>query len=129
MNTRAATTISFVKCIAGFLCLFGLLVAAEREGNFNIRFEPTAKLQTRVQIPFEIHVSDALKKALPDAKVTLQIETPTHEHSAVFTAPAVNPGVYLAKPIFPEAGEWNVYVEVRRDDEMSARTIAFNVPE
>ena len=41
----------------------------------------------------------------------------------------VSPGIYLAKPIFPLAGEWNVYVEAHRANEMSARTIQFNVPE
>ena len=118
-----------MKSIAFLLCGFGLLLAAEREGNYDIRFEPTAKLQTGVQIPFEIHVKDSLSKPLPDAKVTLQIETPAHSHVAVFPAPAINPGVYVAKPIFPEAGEWTVYVEAHRDRQMSARTIEFNVPE
>jgi hypothetical protein len=47
----------------------------------------------------------------------------------VFDAPAVGPGVYIAKPVFPEAGQWNVYVEVRRGDAISARTIQFYVPE
>jgi hypothetical protein len=118
-----------VKCIAFLLCAFGLLAAVEREGNFDIRFEPTAKLQTGVQVPFEIHISDALKKALPHAKVTLQIETPDHTHRKVFPAPAVGPGVYMSKPIFPLPGEWNVYVEAQWNDKMSARTIQFNVTE
>ncbi len=118
-----------MKWLALLFCAFGLFAAAEREGNFNIRFEPTAKLQTGVEVPFEIHVNDALHKPLPDAVVTLQIERPDHTHTKVFRAPAVNPGVYLAKPIFLAPGEWNVYVEVRRNNEMSARTIPFNVPE
>ena len=105
------------------------MIAAEREGNFDIRFEPTAKLQTGVQVPFEIHVNDALHQALTNAKVTLQIELPDHSHTKVFSGPATAPGVYLAKPIFPVTGEWNIYVEAHRNDQMSARTIQFNVPE
>jgi YtkA-like len=118
-----------VKCIALLLFAFGLLGAVEREGNFEIRFEPTAKLQTGVQVPFEIHVTDALHKPLIDAKVILQIEMPDHTHIKVFPAPAISPGVYIAKPIFPVAGEWNIYVEAHRANELSARTIQFNVPE
>jgi YtkA-like len=109
--------------------MFGLLTAVEREGNFEIRFEPTAKLQTGIEVPFEIHINDALHKPLTSGTVTLQIEMPDHSHLKVFPAPAVSPGVYLAKPTFPLAGEWNLYVQARRNDEMSARTILFNVPE
>jgi hypothetical protein len=118
-----------VKWLALILCAFGLLTAVEREGNFDIRFEPTAKLQTGVEVPFAIHITDALHKPLPDATVTLQIEMPDHSHVKVFRAPAVSPGVYIAKPVFPAAGEWNVYVEAHRNNQMSARTIQFNVPE
>ncbi len=98
-----------------------------REGNFDIRFEPTAILQTGAEIPFRITVKDALHKPLPGGKVTLQIETKDGTDVKVFPAPAVNPGVYIAKPVFPRSGDWNVYVEVQRDDEMSARTIEFQV--
>jgi len=118
-----------VKSFALLLCALGLLSAVEREGNFDIRFEPTAKLQTGVQVPFEIHITDALHKPLPDAKVTLQIEMPDHTHIRVFPAPAAAAGVYLAKPVFSLAGEWDIYVEAHRNNEMSARTIQFNVPE
>jgi YtkA-like len=118
-----------VKSIALLLCALGLLSAVEREGNFDIRFEPTAKLQTGVQVPFEIHITDALHKPLPDAKVTLQIEMPDHTHVQVFPAPATAAGVYLAKPVFSLPGEWNLYVEAHRNNEMSARMIQFNVPE
>lgn len=118
-----------MKCIALLLCAFGLVTALEREGNFEIRFEPTAKLQTGVQVPFEIHIADALHKPLIDAKVTLQIEMQDHTRTQVFPAPAISPGVYMAKPIFPLPGEWNVYVEAHRNNETSARTIQFNVPE
>ena len=130
-------TIRFVKLAALLLCALSLTVAQERDGNFSIRFEPTAVLQSGAPIPFQITVHDADHKPLADAKVTLQIETVNHTQVKVFPAPAVdprgNPGVYVAKPVFPAAGEWNVYVEVRRQngrwDEMSARTIQFNVPE
>lgn len=109
---------------------FGLLFAQqapEREANFDIRFEPTAKLQTGVQVPFQIRVNDALHKPVVDAKVTLQIEMMDGTHVQVFPASAINPGVYIAKPIFPLSGEWSVYVEAHRNNAMSARTIQFSV--
>ena len=118
-----------MKVLALLLCVLGLLAAQMREGDFDIRFEPTAKLQTGVEVPFSIVVKDALHKPLPDAKVTLQIETKEGTHVKVFPAPAVNPGSYIAKPVFPSPGDWSVYVEVRRGNEMSARTIQFQVPE
>lgn len=112
------------------LAAAGLLSAqGQREGNFTIRFEPTAVLQTGVAIPFQITAADDLRNPLIQAKVTLQIETPEHRHVKVYAAPAVSPGVYVAKPVFPEAGQWNVYVEVRRGNAVSARTIQFYVPE
>jgi uncharacterized GH25 family protein len=117
----------FVKLLALLLCSVGLCLAQVREGNFDIRFEPQAKLQTGVSIPFQISVVDALHKPLPDAKVTLQIETTDHKDTKVFQAPATAPGIYLANPVFPAAGQWNVYVEVRRGNQMSARTIEFSV--
>jgi hypothetical protein len=46
----------------------------------------------------------------------------------VFKAVQVQPGVYVAKPTFPEAGRWSVYVEVRRDNAMAARTIDYLIP-
>src|SRR5207249_2036375 len=121
-----------VKIVAMLLCMSGLLFAQqapERAGNFNIRFEPAAKLQTGVQVPFRITVTDDLHKPLRDAKVTLQITATDGTHVQVFPAPATAPGVYIAKPIFPISGEWDVYVEARRNDRMSARTIQFSVPE
>lgn len=108
----------------------GLVLAQEQhEGNFIIRFEPKAVLQTQAVIPFEIDVKDDLHNALIQAKVTLQIETTEHTDVKVFEARAVSPGVYIAKPLFPVAGQWNVYVEVRRDSAISARTIQYYVPE
>ncbi len=112
-------------CLALVLSMVGF---AGREGNFIIRFEPKAILQTDAQIPFEIKVMDDLNKPLHQAKVTLQIETKDHQNVKVFKAPEVTEGVYLAKPIFPEPGEWSVYVEVHRNDEMSARTLEYTVP-
>ena len=126
-----------MKLAALLLLGLGLLFAEAREGNFNIRFEPSAVLQTGAPIPFQITVRDADHKLLADGKVTLQIETANHTDVKVFPAPPLdqraNPGVYVAKPVFPSAGEWNVYVEVHhpngREDQVSARTIQFNVPQ
>jgi hypothetical protein len=118
-----------VKVLIVLLCALGLLAAQSQEGDFNIRFEPTAKLQTNVEVPFSITVRDSLRKPLPDAKVTLQIETKEGMHVKVFPASAISPGAYIAKPVFPISGEWNVYVEVRRGNELSARTIQFQVSE
>lgn len=99
------------------------------QGNFTIRFEPKAVLQTNAPIPFEIHVFDDLHKPLIQAKVTLQIETAEHANVQVFNAPSVAAGVYLAKPTFSEPGQWDVDVEVHRGNETSARTIQYYVPE
>ena len=118
-----------MKAMTLLLCTAGLLLAAEREGNFVIRFEPKAVLQTNAPIPFQITVQDALQKPLIQATVTLQIETADHKDVKVFKAPAIADGLYMAKPIFPVSGEWNVYVEVHRGGAMTARTIQFNVPE
>jgi hypothetical protein len=134
---RVAATISFVKVFALLIGAVGLMAAQGREGNFSIRFEPSAVLQTGAPIPFQITVHDTNHKPLADAKVTLQIEAADHTHVKVFPAPEpdprASPGVYIAKPIFDVAGEWNVYVEVHhqngRSDETSARTIQYNVPQ
>ena len=111
------------------ICALGLVSAQERPGNFEIRFQPAARLQTGAEIPFPISVKDALGKPLTNATVRLQIETPEHEHVRSYRAPAVDAGVYLAKPVFPEPGQWNVYVEARRDDAVTSRSIQFNVPQ
>ena len=116
-----------LRLASGF-AVAALLWAQTRPGNFDIRFEPVAVLQTGVDIPFQIIVNDALHKPLTDAKVTLQIETPQHEHVQVYKAPTIDRGVYMAKPVFPEPGAWSVLVEVHRADQVSARTIEFNVP-
>lgn len=116
-----------MKVLFLFVCALGVLLAQEREGNFDIRFEPTAKLQTGVPVPFAITVRDARHQPLTNAKVTLQIETQDSTNVKVFPASAVNPGTYIAKPTFPSSGSWSIYVEVRRDNEMTARTIQFDV--
>ncbi|MBV8833210.1 MAG: FixH family protein [Acidobacteriaceae bacterium] len=110
-------------------CTLGLLVAQgpEVEGNFDIRIEPTAVLQTGVQVPFQITVKDSLGKPVNRAKVTFQIETTEHTHVKVFPAPGIDGGNYIAKPVFPVEGDWNVYVEVRLDNRMSGRTKQFSV--
>jgi hypothetical protein len=99
-----------------------------KPGNWNIYFEPTAVLQTGTHVPFQITVHDPLHKPVVEARVTLQIETPDHTHVQVFKAPAIDQGVYMAKPEFPFAGQWSVLVEVHRADRESARTIEYNVP-
>jgi hypothetical protein len=53
----------------------------QHEGNFIIRFEPKAVLQTQAVIPFEIDVKDDLHNPLVQEKVTLQIETPEHTNN------------------------------------------------
>ncbi|MCU1294735.1 MAG: hypothetical protein JWP08_3585 [Bryobacterales bacterium] len=118
--------------VLGLMGLFGTAGLSGRqelqEGNYDIRFEPTARLQTGAQIPFQITVRDSLGKPLVDAKVTLQIETADHQRAVTFKAPAVDQGVYLAKPVFPSAGQWSVLVEVHRDQRESARTIEYSIP-
>jgi len=118
-----------VKVLILLLASSLLLLAQEREGNFTIRFEPKAILQTGVPIPFEISVSNDLQQPVVQATVTLQIETTAHENVKVFKAPSVSAGVYVAKPVFPSSGDWTVYVEVRRSGAMSNRTNQYNVPE
>lgn len=98
-----------------------------RNANFDIRFEPTAILQAGTEIRFDITVKDAAHHLVHGARVSLQIETPEHEQTKVFRATELQTGIYMAKPIFPVKGQWNVYVEVHRDDEMSARTIEYYV--
>ncbi len=111
------------------LCAAGLSLAQEHEGNFVIRFEPRAVLQANTAIPFEIRVNDDRHNPVLGATVTLQIETLQHTDVKVFNAPSIDQGIYIAKPVFPSAGEWSIYVEVHRSGQMSARTIEFNVPE
>jgi|SRR5947209_15425565 len=99
-----------------------------RPGNFTIYAEPTAKLQTDAEIPFQIRVTDDLNKPLVNATVTLQIETQDGRYVQVFRAPAVDRGVYLAKPSFRAPGVWNIYIKVDRNYLESNRTFQYNVP-
>jgi hypothetical protein len=116
-----------VKVAALLLVAAGLLTPADREGNFTIRFEPKAVLQTGVAIPFEISVSDNRHQPVAQATVKLSIEKADQSNQQVFRAPSVSAGVYLAKPIFREAGNWSVNVEVRRSDQLTSRTLEFSV--
>lgn len=116
-----------VKLVALLLLGAGIAIPYERDGNFNIRFEPVAVLQSGVPVPFHIKVDDARHQPLTQAKVTMQIETPDHNNVQKFKGTEIGAGIYSAKPVFPEAGEWLVLVEVRRDDMVCARTITFEV--
>ena len=118
-----------VKALILLLCAAGLAAGQNHEGNFIIRFEPTADLQAKVQIPFAIHVVDDRHKPVLNATVTLQIETPQKTEVSVYKATGTEPGVYVAKPVFPSKGEWSVYVEVHQGERMTTRTIDFHVPE
>ena len=118
-----------MKVAACLLLAAGLLVSAEREGNFTIRFEPKAILQTGVAIPFEINVTDGRRRPVAQAEVKLFIETADGRNRKPFPAPTITPGVYIAKPMFSEAGDWKVDVEVRRNDQFTTRSLQFNVHE
>jgi hypothetical protein len=131
-------TMRGVKVLVAVLCgltLAGAFAAQQqeqqaplREGNFDIRFEPTAMLQTGTEIRFDINIKDALHKPVHGAQVTLEIETTDHQKPKVYRATEMQTGLYMAKPLFPVAGRWNVNVEVRQGDAMSARTIEYYVP-
>ena len=104
------------------------LAFAQRDGNFNIRFDPSAVVQTGVEIPFRINVTDPLRKPVAHAKVTLEINTKEPMDTKLVPATETDPGTYIAKPMFPHSGEWNVYVEVERDGAKTARTKQVLVP-
>ncbi len=120
-----------VKLLALTLCAFGLLLAAdEKEGNFTIRFEPTAKLQTNVEVPFAVHVTDDLGKPLQqDDHVEMSIAPENQATAKTIKAWFVAPGEFIAKPVFPLDGEWAVTVTARRQDRVTRRTITFSVAE
>lgn len=96
-----------------------------------MRFEPTAILQAKVKVPFRIQVWDAANKPLKYATVDLEIARLDGTEPAKFKASAEDtiklPGVYTAKPIFPEGGQWNVTARARRQDKESNRRIQFYV--
>jgi hypothetical protein len=117
---------------AAVLLFCALTVLAQQKlhnGNFNIRFEPTAILQSKTPIPFEIHVTDPNHHPVIGAKLEMDIEMADHTHAQTFKAPSISPGVHIAKPVFPVAGHWNVEVIVRRGDQESDATLDFNIPE
>lgn len=115
--------LSLLSCL-----LFSSLVAkAEREGNFKIRFEPTALLQTGVEVPFEVKVWDVRQQPATDVRVIVAISRPNEERSLKSDALRVGTGVYVAKPMFPSAGQWNVEVRVRKDDTVTTKVMSFNV--
>ena len=111
------------------LCLLGFAFAAdEKEGNFTIRFEPTAKLQANVEVPFEVHVMDDRKKPLQrDDSVELAIGQPDEAPVRAIKAWFLQPGVFIAKPVFPAEGKWEVTVTARRENQITRRTIPFSV--
>lgn len=117
-----------MKIFAFVSLALGLAFAQQRDGNFNIRFEPTAVVQTGVQIPFRITVDDARRKPLGRAKVTLEISTKELTDTKLLQATETDPGTYVAKPVFEHSGEWNVYVEVEREGVKSTRTKQVLVP-
>jgi hypothetical protein len=118
-----------VKWLLVVLCFAGLIRAQETEGNFQIRVEPIATLPSGVPVPIQVVVRDDRRKPLTDATVTVQVGHPDGSRAHTYPAPATNPGSYLAKPTFGEAGEWSVYVEVRRGNKMTARTLQYTVPQ
>jgi hypothetical protein len=109
--------------------LAGLLSAQLENANFDIRFEPDAKLQTGAPIPYRITIKDDLGKPVPRAEVSLQIETPDHKDVQIYKAPMLDAGMYLAKPVFPHAGQWSVTVNAHRREQVSSRTIEYTVPD
>lgn len=128
LHARSKEGLKIPLCVVAF---FGVVAAAFgqqlRDANFEIYFEPTAILQTGTEIPFQITVKDALHKPVHGARVTLQVETPEHQNTKVYKAAEIQAGTYIAKPLFPVKGRWNVYVEAYRDDQMTARTIEYYI--
>ena len=116
-----------MKFLTLALLAVGLMVAEDREGNFDIRFEPTAKLQTQVEVPFEIHIVDARKQPLVDAQIQVRIALEDGSHPASLPGKRIAAGVYVAKPTFPVPGRWNVETTARRNDLVTTRMIVFTV--
>jgi hypothetical protein len=120
-----------VKFLVLALCTAGLVFAQNwplRPANFTIRFAPDTELVSGVPIPFKIHVSNPHHNPVTQAKVTLSIHKRDQTKTTSFKAPAIDRGVYEAKPLFPTPGTWEVVVEVRWLDQHGARTIEYNVP-
>jgi hypothetical protein len=118
-----------VKLLLALFFAAALVVAQDPPANFRIRFEPTAKLQTGVQVPFEIHILDAHDQPVQEAKVLLICTQAADDPGVTAEGKAVSPGMYVAKPIFPKTGTWNVLVRARREGRESNRVMQFNVAE
>lgn len=122
---------TLIAARAAFSMVFfaAVLAAQPQEGNYKIRFEPTAKLQTGTRVPFEVTVTDDRQQPLTDAKVVLTCTEV--EGSAEFDAEAfaTTPGIYVAKPVFPKTGTWSIRALVTRNDKRSSRVIQFTVAE
>lgn len=102
---------------------------AQTEANYKIRFEPTAKLQTRCEVPFQITVMDGRQRPVQNAQVQFVFSEMPQGVTDKLKAWPVSPGVYVAKPVFPTAGEWEVEAIVSREGQISRRTIPFHVPQ
>lgn len=116
------------------LTLFGIglaLAAPEvQEANFTIRFEPAAKLQTNVEVPFNVRITDDRNNPLQrNAKVDLAIAPENKPTVKTVKAWFVQPGLFIAKPVFPSDGQWVVTVTARINDRATTRTITFTVSE
>jgi hypothetical protein len=116
------------------LCLFGLALALAapdvKEGNFTIRFEPSAKLQTNVEVPFDVRITDDRgNPLLRNAKVEMAIAPEHKEPMKTIKAWFVQPGLFIAKPVFPSDGQWDVTVTTSINDRVTTRTITFTVTE
>lgn len=118
-----------VRLLALILCISGLLFAAKDvEGNFSIRFETNAKLQTGVEVPFTVHVTDDRQRPLEqNAHVEMSIAPENREPIKTIKAWYVGPGEFIAKPVFPSEGQWALTVTARRANQVTSRTITFSV--
>ncbi len=128
-----AATLSGVKPLF-VLCVFGaaLVLAAPdvKEGNFTIRFEPSAKLQANVEVPFDVRITDERGNPLQrNAKVDLAIAPENKPAVKTVKAWFVQPGLFIAKPVFPSEGQWEVTVTARINDRVTTRAITFTVTE
>ncbi|HEX4228591.1 MAG TPA: FixH family protein [Bryobacteraceae bacterium] len=129
MTSRDAARMVDVKVAILLFCGLTLFAQPVHNGNFTIRFEPTAILQSNAPIPFQIHVTDPNHHPVTTAKVEMDIEMTDHTHAQSYKAPSIGAGLYMAKPVFPVPGHWNVEVIVRRSDQESDSTLDFNIPE
>lgn len=118
-----------MRLLLALLIAVGLLFGQDPPANFRIRFEPTAKLQTGTQVPFEIRILDAHDQPVREAKVLLVCTQSADDAGIKVEGKAVSPGVYIAKPVFPKTGTWNIQVSARREGRESTRLAQFNVAE